>query len=368
MNMSNLSPTHRQIIPINTDKDGNCRCLKAQYANCTCANFARDDGMTATAIMEIITIMEDKNTAKVVGIFRDKRLQSLVESGKIDPTKVSYLDTFNQSVQEEVVGCLKARIDQNNAYFVTEPQTLTSRRTEEGRELRKVGIEKFENRELVPREDGVSGTLTSVQKDNLLAEPLQKGDVIGSLQANACQRPHKNAVEGIAPCVNAAAGMGGGHVAMVVEDEPKIIQKVGDRGTDNYSAKEISNTIPANPMSDRGQILMEPKIVGYSRDEKGKITNHHLKDVANTLHTCTGSGRNTDQYVTTQYRIRKLTERECFRLMDVDDSDIDKIQSAGISKSAQYRLAGNSIVVSCLYHIFRELFIDKTNPIQLTLF
>lgn len=34
--------------------------------------------------------------------------------------------------------------------------------------------------------------------------------------------------------------------------EPKIIQKVGDRGTNNYSVKDISNTIPANPMSDRG--------------------------------------------------------------------------------------------------------------------
>lgn len=45
--------THREIMPINTDKDGCCRCIKAQYANCICANFARDDGMTATAIMEI---------------------------------------------------------------------------------------------------------------------------------------------------------------------------------------------------------------------------------------------------------------------------------------------------------------------------
>ena len=101
-------------------------------------------------------------------------------------------------------------------------------------------------------------------------------------------------------------------------------------------------------------------------------------------------------------RIRKLTPRECFRLMDVDEEDIDKIQaypfktikereeyianepdspekrkflSQSISKSSQYRLAGNSICCGVLYHIFRKAFIetgyDKSNkgePIQLTLF
>ena len=73
-----------------------------------------------------------------------------------------------------------------------------------------------------------------------------------------------------------------------------------------------------------------------------------------------------------KFRIRKLSERECFRLMDVEDADIDKIQATGISRSAQYKLAGNSIVVACLYHIFDKLFIDTDQPketgTQLTLF
>jgi DNA (cytosine-5)-methyltransferase 1 len=72
----------------------------------------------------------------------------------------------------------------------------------------------------------------------------------------------------------------------------------------------------------------------------------------------------------TQYRIRKLTPRECFRLMDVSDEDIDKIQASGVSKSQQYKLAGNSIVVSCLYQVFKKMFVDTeaTQPRQLTLF
>ena len=61
-----------------------------------------------------------------------------------------------------------------------------------------------------------------------------------------------------------------------------------------------------------------------------------------------------------RYRIRKLTPKECFRLMGVRDSDIDKIKSAGISESQQYKMAGNSIVVDCLVNgIFKNLFIEN---------
>lgn len=70
-----------------------------------------------------------------------------------------------------------------------------------------------------------------------------------------------------------------------------------------------------------------------------------------------------------KFRIRKLTPRECFRLMGVDDKDIDKIQAAGVSNSAQYKLAGNSIVVDVLFHLFRKMFIETDNESQqLTLF
>ncbi len=75
-----------------------------------------------------------------------------------------------------------------------------------------------------------------------------------------------------------------------------------------------------------------------------------------------------------EFRIRKLTPRECFRLMGVDDADIDKIQASGVSNSAQYKLAGNSIVVDVLFHLFRKMFIEtdpdieKGDAIQGTLF
>lgn len=74
-------------------------------------------------------------------------------------------------------------------------------------------------------------------------------------------------------------------------------------------------------------------------------------------------------YKPLDYRIRKLTPRECFRLMGVSEENIDTIQAAGISNSQQYKLAGNSIVVDVLYHIFNKMFVEKENEnAELTLF
>lgn len=74
---------------------------------------------------------------------------------------------------------------------------------------------------------------------------------------------------------------------------------------------------------------------------------------------CVTSVQKISMVVEPSYRIRKLTERECFRLMDVDEKYINAIQRSGISKTQQYKMAGNSIVVSCMEHIFRKLFINK---------
>lgn len=140
----------------------------------------------------------------------------------------------------------------------------------------------------------------------------------------------------------------------------------------------------------------EPKIVGYTRDSKGKVVKRSLRDISNTVTTFTGSGCTTDMYAAEpkiaasrgrgefnqqhnvlavpelrmedgclvdkegrRYRIRKLTPTECFRLMDVDDSDIEKMKRAGIAKTNLYKLAGNSICVAPMCHIFRKLFIEK---------
>lgn len=81
------------------------------------------------------------------------------------------------------------------------------------------------------------------------------------------------------------------------------------------------------------------------------------------------------------YAIRKLTPKECFRLMGVRDDVISTMQSSNaqaaervpdwkgkgkpedmaISASQQYKQAGNSIVVDVLAHIYGQLFYPKPN-------
>lgn len=58
------------------------------------------------------------------------------------------------------------------------------------------------------------------------------------------------------------------------------------------------------------------------------------------------------------FRIRKLTPRECWRLMGIDDECFDKAQQVN-SNSQLYKQAGNGIVVDVLYYIFKELFKDN---------
>lgn len=136
----------------------------------------------------------------------------------------------------------------------------------------------------------------------------------------------------------------------------------------------------------------DPVVLGWTRDKKGNVTDRHPVDVANAVTaakrdntqnyvieqrghgfvqssqkeicpTITGATFNYNNTLNNGYRIRKLTPRECFRLMGVSDADIDKIQAAGISKSQQYKMAGNSIVVNTLSAIFRQLFIGNFNKV-----
>ena len=80
----------------------------------------------------------------------------------------------------------------------------------------------------------------------------------------------------------------------------------------------------------------------------------NTKGTSNTITTV-----QKDNYVVEKtYRIRKLTPRECFRLMGMRDDDIDKIHAAGISNTQQYKMVGNSIVVNVLEVIFKNLFME----------
>ena len=83
------------------------------------------------------------------------------------------------------------------------------------------------------------------------------------------------------------------------------------------------------------------------------------KGISPSLTTMQGGNRQP-KVVCEPYRVRKLTPRECWRLMSFSDEDFDKAKAVGISDSQLYKQAGNSIVVKVLEKILTNLEEDKS--------
>lgn len=81
-------------------------------------------------------------------------------------------------------------------------------------------------------------------------------------------------------------------------------------------------------------------------------------DVCGAIRTANNGGDKRVIETEPSFRIRKVTPRECFRLMGVTDEDIDKIVNSGVSATQQYKMAGNSIVIQVLEGIFKNLFLS----------
>lgn len=137
--------------------------------------------------------------------------------------------------------------------------------------------------------------------------------------------------------------------------DPRVIQVCNFVGKSNYKnphrgrVYSIEGISPCLNCNEGGQ--REVKILQVGRGyNKGNV-----HDIAPAL---TSSKWQDNNFAVNEYWIRKLTPRECFRLMDVPEHYIDRLLSAGISNSQLYKLAGNSIVVACLFHIFIRMFIE----------
>ena len=197
------------------------------------------------------------------------------------------------------------------------PAVLRSVRTEYGKEIRtayeqgEIHEKRANMREFECRPDDLCNTLTTVLKDNYIAEPVMR--TVGDLGVGG-QRGRVFSTSGIVGCLSATD----------YKDPPKILQ--------------VGNIVKT------GQ---------FGNPQRGRI--YDPDGLAPTLNTVSGGGLEPKIFETKPYvRIRKLTPGECFRLMGFTDDDFDKIK--GISNSQLYKMAGNSIVVNVLTEIFKELF------------
>lgn len=104
--------------------------------------------------------------------------------------------------------------------------------------------------------------------------------------------------------------------------------------------------------------VIEPVRLGYipyPNSDKPHQSNTFYDEnaISPTLDTCTGGNRQV-KVLKDDLRIRKLTPKECWRLMGFTDEDFEK--AAQLNSNAQlYKQAGNSIVVSVLYYIFKGM-------------
>lgn len=93
--------------------------------------------------------------------------------------------------------------------------------------------------------------------------------------------------------------------------------------------------------------------------KEGEVMNLDLynQSANKEVSQCLTEPKHNNQRLYDGLRIRKLTPKECWRLMAFEDSDFEKAEKVN-SNSQLYKQAGNSIVVDVLVNIFKELLSD----------
>ena len=265
---------------INADSNGNAKAIRACYGQCGFDSVLRGGGQGITGVME-----EIEPKINLVGQY-----DSSQNSRVIDTEGISY--------------CM-ANGHKDGMPKIIEPNVLRQERTEQCKQLRKMNGDKgmkFNqgNKEYSPRTDGVSNTLSTSTKDNMLAMPELR--MVDGCMVDSIGRRYR--------------------IRKLTPTECFRLQDVSDEDIEkirSYRDDETAVICDAN-----GEPIMNMDFDKPSKNAR-KITI-----------TVNGEQR---EYYSSQL--------------------IWKNKGKGISKTAQYKLAGNSICVAPMYHIFRKLFIEK---------
>ena len=210
--------------------------------------------------------------------------------------------------------------------ILEDAQAIRMVRTEEGKALRKEyesgaihhGFNEY--REIELRNDGVANTLSTVQKDNYICEK--------SIVAMRGRNPE-----------NPSDRTAGSPTEQRLEP----------------NSQGICNTLTS---VQKDNLVME-KVLGVTLFESDgfggwKVNKEELSPTISVEKVCAGALETGIP----QYRIRKLTPRECWRLMDFTDEDFEK--AAQVNSNTQlYKQAGNSIVKNVLVAILGQMIPGK---------
>ncbi len=120
---------------------------------------------------------------------------------------------------------------------------------------------------------------------------------------------------------------------------------------------EVKRIVSATRKCDIGVTVHDNGDIRPHRLDKKKsgISEMQINKDTNISNTVTASHMPKTYGDSTGLRIRKLTPKECWRLMGFDDADFEKAEAVN-SNSQLYKQAGNSIVVDVIVKIYEKLF------------
>ena len=223
-------------------------------------------------------------------------------------------------------------------------------------------------RDLVYSQEGTMGALVATDYKQP-KQIIEKSDRLGGCFDDEKGKHQAGSVwnkEGLCPTLDTMQG--GYRQPLVIDEnvnvlvthrdeEPKIIVE-GNTNLSNHNATRVLSTegISCTIMENHGKVvqILEHNIICEQRSDEG--LRFFKGNICGTIRTINSGGDKRVIETEPNFRIRKLTPKECLRLMGLSDEDITKMQSVGLSDSALYKLAGNSIVKQCLDALHINMF------------
>ena len=249
---------------------------------------------------------------------------------------------------------------------------------------------------LEPNQKGLCNTLTTVQKDNLVLEPKNELKIHTILKGGKWDKIHESArrvysEDGLCPTIPTCQG---GNI------EPKVaVKQATQKGYIECKVGGVADLSYPNSKTRRGRVQSEGDVsptltatesgicriedeiyidnisdsqsfvknktkelyneLGYLPEMWNPYNKSTINNLAPTQTACSDRAGSSSAVLIKKpdYRIRKLTPRECWRLMGFTDEDFHKAESV-CSNTQLYKQAGNSIVVPVLETIFKQLLGD----------
>ena len=170
-------------------------------------------------------------------------------------------------------------------------------------------------------------------------------------------------VTDISPTLTANCGCGTSSAAVLIASLGD--EEMNKEERNKIMIDEVKRIVSATRKCDIGVTVHDNGDIRPHRLDKKKsgISEMQINKDTNISNTVTASHMPKTYGDSTGLRIRKLTPKECWRLMGFDDEDFQKAEAVN-SNTQLYKQAGNSIVVDVIEKIYKKLFKKYWNVIK----